>query len=47
MCAVLSAHSKEPGTFHISRLSLDWRAGLFIGRVHDQTDLTLTFEPAQ
>jgi hypothetical protein len=43
MCAVLSAHSTLPGSYHIGALSLDWRAGLFVGRVHDQTDATLTF----
>ena len=43
VCVVLSAHSKNPGSYHIGALALDWRAGLFVGRVHDQSDATLVF----
>ena len=43
MCAVLTVHSAAPGSYHLDAFSLDWRAGLFVGRVHDQTDATLTF----
>ena len=43
VCAVVSAHSTLPGSYHIGRLKLDWRAGLFVGSVHDQTDVVLTF----
>jgi hypothetical protein len=43
MCAVISAHSTLPGVYHLGPFSLDWRAGLFVGRVHDHTDATLTF----
>jgi hypothetical protein len=43
MCAVLSVHSATPGTYHLGAFTLDWRAGLFVGSVHDQTDATLTF----
>jgi hypothetical protein len=43
VCAVLAVHSKNAATYHLSALRLDWRAGLFVGSVHDQTDATLTF----
>jgi hypothetical protein len=43
MCAVLTVHSALPGSYHVGAFSLDWRAGLFVGRVHDHTDATLTF----
>ena len=43
VCAVISAHSPTVGSYHVGRLKLDWRAGLFVGSVHDQTDLVLTF----
>ncbi|MDX6230050.1 MAG: hypothetical protein QOI76_3440 [Frankiales bacterium] len=43
MCAVLSVHSATAGTYHLRSFTLDWRAGLFVGSVHDQTDATLTF----
>lgn len=43
MCAVLTVHSAAAGSYHVGALSLDWRAGLFVGRVHDHTDAVLTF----
>lgn len=43
VCAVLSVHSTEPGTYHLGPLRVDWRAGLMVGHVRDQTDATLTF----
>jgi hypothetical protein len=43
VCAVVTAHSTLPGTYHIGHLTLDWRAGLFVGSIHDQTDAVLTF----
>jgi hypothetical protein len=42
-CAVLAIHSREPGSYHIGALRIDWRAGLFVGHVHDHTDISLTF----
>jgi hypothetical protein len=42
-CAVLAVHSTDAATYHIGALTLDWRAGLFVGTVHDHTDITLTF----
>jgi hypothetical protein len=43
MCAVLTAHAQKPGVYHLGAFRLDWRAGLFIGSVHDHTNATLTF----
>jgi hypothetical protein len=45
-CAVLAVHSRDPGTFHIGPLRIDWRAGLFVGHVYDHTDVDLTFTAA-
>ena len=42
-CAILSVHSKDPGSYHIPPLRIDWRAGLFVGHVYDHTDVSLTF----
>ena len=43
-CAVLAVHSREPATYHIGPLRIDWRAGLFVGHVYDHTDVDLTFK---
>jgi len=44
-CAILEVHSREPATYHIGPLRIDWRAGLFVGHVFDHTDIDLTFVP--
>ena len=43
-CAVLSVHSRQPGTYHFGPLRVDWRAGLFVGHVFDHTSVDLTFD---
>ena len=46
-CAVLAVHSREPGTYHIGPMRIDWRAGLFVGHVYDHTNVDLTFTAAR
>ncbi len=43
ICGVLSVHARKAGSYHLGALTLDWRAGLFVGKVRDHTDATFTF----